>query len=81
MGEAAERESVTERANWELKATWDQVTQAFHINKPQFPLGILHPFPAITFPVGSYLSFLNLFLILSAVILCWKILPAFGQAL
>lgn len=37
------------RLNWELQ---NQVTQAFCIHQPEFPMGILCPFPTVSFPGG-----------------------------
>lgn len=50
MGESAEGERG--KVNWELQVTWNQVTQAFHIDQPEFPVGILCPFPDVSFPGG-----------------------------
>lgn len=47
----------TGRVNWELQVTWDEVTQTFHTDQPEFPMGILCPFSAVLFPGGFYLTF------------------------
>lgn len=47
-----DRGSLTEGVNWDLQATWDQVTQACRINQPEFPMCIRCPFPAVLFPGG-----------------------------
>lgn len=63
----------TGRVNWELQVTWNQATPTFHIDQPEFPMGIFCPFPAVSFPGGFQLTFFNLFLFV--IFLCLKILP------